>query len=191
MSINSEVIYLMDARLSYAHLWHPKKFDDSSKPRFECAFLLDPEDGKHAEIIKGIEAEFARICIEQWGSVPNNLKGKPFGLADEMGKEYDGWQGLFYISANCRPQRPKVVDRNPKIELSEEDGRPYAGCYVNGTVQLWADARKAFGPRVNGSLRAVQFLRDGESFTGGGPIDASNEFEDVSAAAEDSSFLED
>lgn len=191
MSLNSEKITLPDVRLSYPHLWKPKKFDDDSQPRYEAAFLLDPDNPKHAKVIEFIESEFERICTEQWKKVPGNLKGKPFGYADEDGKEFDGWAGMFYVQANCKPHRPKVVDRNPNIELHEEDGRPYAGCFVNATMTLWADARPKLGPRVNGTLRAVQFYRDGEAFSGAGPIDASDEFEDYSDEAEDSSVLDD
>ena len=191
MSVNSEKILLPDVRLSYAHLWRPKKFDDDSEPRFECAFLLDPEQEKHQKVIAVIEAEFERICKEQWGKIPAKLKGKPFGFADEDEKEYDGWTGMYYFQANTKPARPKIVDRNPNIILTEEDGRPYAGCYVNGSVQIWADARKVYGPRINGTLRAVQFYRDGEAFSGAGPVNAAEEFEDYSDQAEDSSFLND
>jgi hypothetical protein len=191
MSINTEILRLNDVRLSFAFLFSPKKFDDDSDPRYECTFLLDPENAKHKTTIDYIESEFDRIVKEEWGEMPKNFKGKPFGYADEDGKEYDGWAGMYYIQANTKPVAPKVVDRNPNIILTEQDGRPYAGCYVNGTMTMWADARPKVGPRVNSTLRAVQFLRDGEAFSGSGPIDAASEFEDISDEVEDSSFLDD
>ncbi len=191
MSVNSEKILLPDVRLSYANIWRPRKFDDDSEPRFEATGLLDPTLEKHQKTIAKITSEFERICKEQWGKVPQKLKGKPFGLADEDELEYDGWAGMFYFAANTKPTRPKIVDRNPNIVLTEEDGRPYAGCYVNLSVQMWADARKVYGPRINGTLRAIQFYRDGEAFSGAGPINAADEFEDVSDEVDDGSFLDD
>jgi len=55
----------------------------------------------------------------------------------------------------------------------EENGKPYAGCYVNMSIRLWAQDNQ-FGKRVNAQLRAVQFVKDGEAF-GDKPVDPQKE----------------
>ncbi|WP_244126983.1 ssDNA-binding protein, partial [Xylella fastidiosa] len=70
-------------------------------------------------------------------------------------------------------------DRTP---LAAQDGRPYAGCYVNANIELWAQDNN-YGKRINASLGGVQFLRDGEAFAGGG-VASVEDFEDLSNVAE-------
>jgi hypothetical protein len=100
--------------------------------------------------------------------------------ADKQVKaSYDGFPGNLYISAR-NPVRPTVLDAD-KTPLVAADGKPYAGCYVNVSLELWAQDNK-YGKRVNATLMGVQFYRDGDSFTGGGAADESD-FDDVSAGA--------
>ena len=53
-------------------------------------------------------------------------------------------------------------------ELVESSGKPYSGCYVNAIIECWAQDNKEFGKRINFGLKGVQFLRDGDAFSGGG-----------------------
>ena len=81
----------------------------------------------------------------------------------------------MYISAR-NPLKPSVVDTN-RSPLVAEDGRPYAGCYVNAVLELWTQDNN-YGKRVNATLMGVQFYKDGESFVGGGVADAED-FDDL------------
>ena len=72
--------------------------------------------------------------------------------------------------------RPLVVDAD-KSPLVAEDGKPYSGCYVNASVELWPQDNN-YGKRVNATLMGVQFFRDGESFSGGG-VASEDDFDDV------------
>ena len=60
--------------------------------------------------------------------------------------------------------RPKIVDRRGNA-LTEEDGKPYSGCYVNAIVDIWA--QKGETPGVRCELMGMQFVKDGEAFGGG------------------------
>ena len=75
---------------------------------------------------------------------------------------------------------PTVIDRD-RSPLSRTSGRPYAGCYVNASLEFWAQDNQ-WGKRINCTLRGVQFYRDGDSFSAGRPAD-SDEFEDVTEGA--------
>ena len=81
----------------------------------------------------------------------------------------------MFISARSK-SRPTVVDRD-KTPLTEQDGRPYGGCFVNAIVELWAQDNQ-FGKRINATLAGVQFLKDGDAFGGSRPADP-DEFEAV------------
>ena len=85
--------------------------------------------------------------------------------------EYDGYAGCFSLKASTK-KRPIVVNKD-KTPLVEEDGKPYGGCYVNATVDFWVQ-NNAYGKRVNSTLLAVQFFKDGEPFADGAVGDVND-----------------
>jgi len=198
MSTTSSVIKLPKARLSFARLFVPKAFQEGQKERFEASFLIDVSSKAGQAQIATILEEAGKIIKEKFaGKTPKTLKFG-FGYADGADfeingvtfhsepKEYDGYDGMFYI-ATSNTSRPAVVDRD-KTPLVEEDGKPYSGCYVNGTLTLWAQDNQ-YGQRVNANLRGVQFYKDGEAF-GVKPVDADEEFDDIEEDFEDEDFLD-
>ena len=187
-STTSDKIALKIVRLSFARLFVPRAFKEDQDPRYEGSFLLDPSDKQHKRVIDKI-IEYANDLIEeQWdGKTPGSFEAG-FQYADgetaiELGsngfkwrgkpKEYDGYKGMFVISSS-NTTRPTVVDRD-RSPLTEADGRPYSGSFVNGSITLWVQDNK-YGKRINANLRAVQFVSDGEAF-GVRPADAEEEFE--------------
>ena len=162
------IIKLENVRLSFPALFKAKAGPDGGEPKFGASFLLDKT--KHAAKIKEIEAAIEKLHREE-------LKGKHMkGTCLHDGSEKpdtDGYgPGVKYVSASNK-KRPVIADRD-LTPLTEEDAKPYAGCYVNATVRLWVQDNQ-FGKRVNAALRAVQFVKDGESF-GEAPIDLEQEF---------------
>jgi hypothetical protein len=85
---------------------------------------------------------------------------------------------MFVSSRN--KTRPLVIDRD-KSPLTAQDGRPYAGCFVHASIELWAQDN-AYGKRINASLRGVQFFKDGDAFAGGGAA-SDDEFDDIAEGA--------
>ena len=71
------------------------------------------------------------------------------------------------------------ANRNPLVEA---DGRPYSGCYVNATVELWAQ-QNTTGRGMRAELLGVQFLRDGDAFAAGSKP-SEDDFDDVSEGAD-------
>jgi hypothetical protein len=168
----SEPIALKNARLSFPHLFDPRPFRQGQTPNFQASFLLDPSDKKHAKIIKAIKKTAKQLAEEHFKTIP---KGMLYCFGDGDDKEYDGYEGQFYLSSTNKT-RPTVVDRD-RTPLVAEDGKPYAGCFVNGSITLWVQDNE-YGKRINANLRAVQFVKDGEAF-GVKPVDASEEFADL------------
>ena len=199
MSTTSEIIKLPKARLSFARLFVPKAFREGQKERYEGSFLIDVSSKAGQAQIKTILAQATAIAKEKFnGKIPKTLKFG-FGYSDgsdfKLGsvnfhsepKEYDGYEDTFYVAC-ANTTRPAVVDRD-RSPLIEADGKPYSGCYVNGTLTLWAQDNE-FGQRINANLRGVQFYKDGDAF-GVKPVDADEEFDDIEEDFEDEDEDED
>jgi hypothetical protein len=170
-------IKLNAVRLSFPQLFEAKTVNGEGKPAFSAAFLISPKDPQIAMINTAISS----VAAEKWGIKADAIL-KTIRAADktclhsgDLKSNYDGFEGMMYISAR-NPLKPSVVDTN-KSPLVAEDGRPYAGCYVNAVLELWTQDNN-YGKRVNATLMGVQFYKDGESFVGGGVADA-DDFDDL------------
>lgn len=173
MSNDPNVIKLEKVRLSYPQLFDAKPPEEGKEPVFSASFLLDKK--QHADLIKQIEKMTDRVALDAFKKKVT-LKRVPLRDGNEKdGKEGYGDEVMFVSARNAK--RPVVVDRD-LTPLTKEDTKPYAGCYVNATIRLFAYDHKTGGKGVSASLRAVQFVRDGESF-GAAPVNAEEEFEAV------------
>jgi len=173
-SKNVEVT-LKDVRLSFPYLFTPRvqKNDkgDTTK-KFKASFLIPKSD---KATIAAIDAAIDEAMEAKWGDNLPKLKDDKFCFRDGDDEDIDGYAGHMYISAS-NSKRPTVVDRKKK-PLVEEDGVVYAGCYVNAVIRIWAQDSADYGKRVNASLEAVQYFREGEAF-GAPPVDIDDKFED-------------
>jgi hypothetical protein len=113
------------------------------------------------------------------------LKPEKVCLRDGDLENWEGYADMLYVSANRREADgpPRVItnrkdaDKKWITARAGEDNCPYAGCYVNAIVRVWAQDNE-HGKRVNASVEAIQFLRDGDSFSGAAPINVDEEFSD-------------
>lgn len=161
------MIKLKNARLSFPSLFRKAVFN-GEETKFEATFLI-PKDSPQA---KEIRAEIDRL-------LKTELKGAKLGddkicLKDGDDYEYSGYAGNFSIKAS-NDKRPLVIDRD-KTPLSEDDNKPYAGCFVNANIEIWAQ-NNAYGKRINAKLLGVQFAADGEPFTSG-TVASADDFDD-------------
>lgn len=177
------IVKLKNVRLSFPALHEARGFQ-GSKPAFSAVFLLNKKANiaEIALIKKAIET----VTKEKWPKgTPKNMK--PPCLHDGSEKEdVDGYgDDMMYVSARSSKRIPVVgPDLTP---LTEEDGKPYAGCFVNASIRLWAQDNE-FGKRINAQLRVVQFLRDGEPF-GEKPADAEAELGRADGGSSDEELI--
>lgn len=180
-------IRLQNVRLSFPQLFKAETVNGEGKPAFSASFLINPNDPQ----IKMIEEAIETTAREKWGAkaeaILKQLRAQDkTALHDgDLKSNYAGFEGMLYISAR-NAARPLVIDRN-KSPLTEQDGKPYAGCYVNAKVDLWAQDNN-FGKRINATLSGVQFLRDGEAFAGGRAA-SEDDFDDLSVEDEEFDFV--
>lgn len=162
MSVKTEpvIVKLNNVRGSFLYLFQPNTGPQKdSDPSYSATFLMDKKE--NAKDIAALKAGIDKV-------IRDAFKGKHPGagricLHDGSEKpEVDGYGAdvMFVSARNAR--RVAVVDRD-LTPLTEEDGKPYAGCYLNAVIRLWPQDNK-YGRRVNASLGNVQFVRDGEPF---------------------------
>ena len=181
------IIKLKNVRLAFPALFEAKTVNGEGKPAFSAAFIF----AKNHPQKKEIDAAIVEVATEKWGAkAEGHLKtlkasGKALIGDGDVKAEYDGYAGNLFISAR-NETRPLIVDKD-KTPLTAADGKPYAGCYVIASLDIWAQDNK-YGKRINASLRGVQFYADGDAFAGGGAADESD-FDDLSDGIDDDSDL--
>ena len=178
-------IQLAGVRLSFPDLFDPRPFKPGDTPKYKATFLI----AKDSPQIKKIEEAITTVAKAKWpkdyAKVLNSIKGNANKCCFQDGdnKSYDGYDGMMAVSASNKT-RPGIYDRD-KSPLTKDDGRPYAGCFVNAVIEFFAYDNSGNG--IAASLSGVQFFKDGEAFAGGRPASA-DEFEDLGVGDEENAF---
>lgn len=178
-------IKLQNVRLSFPDLFEPGEYEGQRK--FGATFLIEPNSAND----KAIRAAMAEVATEKFkdkgaaivkaGMAGGNQKSCYW---DGNSKTYDGYADQMALTAKREESkgRPLVIDKN-KAPLVVSDGKPYAGCYVNASVELWAQDNK-YGKAIRCNLLGVQFASDGDAFSAGSVAD-EGDFDDLADGAED------
>lgn len=176
------------ARLAFPALFEPTSFAGSDAKTYQAAFLIPPNHPS----VKEIEAACEEVAKEKWGAKAEAVL-KKLRVADKLAihdgdtkSDYEGYAGNMFVNASNKV-KPTVRDVDGKTELDISDGKPYAGCYVVGHIEIWAQDNQ-YGQRINASLRGVQFYKDGDAFSGSPPA-SDDEFDDLDAGGTDDDDL--
>jgi len=121
---------LQNVRLSFPSLFNKAVFN-GNVTKYEGTFLMPKGSPQHKQTQEAIDAFIAE---KFQGKAPKGLKITCFTDGDE--KDYDGYAGMMAIKGGST-KRVLLIDKD-KTPLVEEDGRLYAGCYVNAVVSLYA-----------------------------------------------------
>ena len=181
------------------------KEDESKAKRFKSNFLFPKTSAGQSE--QGVTAKYkgvvgpvfallkkakhdaivVKLGEEKATAMASKIKPDKYAIRDGDLETWDGYEDNFYVSAaNQRP--PKVVGRDPKHVLKEEDGIIYAGCYVNVIFTLWYQAAGKKGDNIVphavwATLNSVQFVEKGDAF-GASEVDPETEFENIAEGEE-------
>lgn len=182
----SQRVVLKNVRLSFPKLFKAEKYKgkEDSTPRYDAAFLVV----KGSDIDKAIWAAIKEECKINYGAKADTklaaLRGdtNKFCYQDGDNTEREEYEGNMILASHRNEDQgpPKVVDKD-KSPLTPASGKPYAGCYVNASVDIWV--QKGDYPGVRCTLIAVQFCGDGDAFAGAPATD--EDFEDLSDPDED------
>jgi hypothetical protein len=186
---------LKNVRLSYPKLFAAEHFDPSqpnSEPRYSASFLISKED---KTTLEDINAAVLAVAKEKFAdkaqTMLKSFKANPQKFCLKDGDEVVTKKGdliapgYFVIAAHRREAEgaPTLIDRS-RAPLTKESGKLYAGCFVNASIDLWAQDGTYSGVRC--TLLGVQFAKDGDSFGGSRPA-SPDEFE-VLDTDEDDAF---
>lgn len=176
-------IKLKNVRLAFPDLFVPTAFTEGQEKKYGATFLL-PKD--HPDV-KVVEDAIMKVATETWGDDAENIvssirgNNQKFCFIDGDTKSLDGYAGCMALSAKSA-KRPLVIDRD-KTPLTADDPIPYAGCYVYGSIEIWAQNNQ-WGKGIRASLAGVQYYRDGDAFTAGA-VASPDEFDDLSEGSDD------
>lgn len=179
-------VMIREARLAFPALFQPRTVNGEGKPRYSATLLLDANDPQLAGIKKAIQV----VAKEKWKDkapailVSLEKVGKVALHDGDEKAQYDGFAGTMFVAASAQETAPPTVVDAARQPLSERSGKPYAGCYVNASIELWAQDN-AYGKRINATLRGIQFVRDGDSFGAGSRAAAPDEFDEIEVALDD------
>jgi len=167
---------LKNVRLSFPSLFVATSFSPDQEKKYSATLIIEKGTPEH----KALLAEVERVATDKWGPKAGatlvSLKASnKICVRDGAEKEgMDGFgEGVVFMNASTK-SRPGVYDRD-QTPLTADDGRPYAGSYVNAMVEIWCQDNQ-FGKRINATLRGVQFAKDGEPFGGGGAPAKADDF---------------
>jgi hypothetical protein len=177
-------VSLKKVRLSFPDLFVAKQYEGKGDFKYAASFLIEPGSDND----KAVQAAIKAVAVEKWGkrvdAVLESIRGSKQQYCYLKGdsKEYEGYAGMLVLSAKRKQKdgRPLVIDQ-AKNPLNESDGKPYAGCYVNATVDIWAQDGTHTG--IRGGLLGVQFHSDGDAFSGGA-VANPDDFEALDAGAD-------
>jgi hypothetical protein len=168
--VKTEIV-LKNVRLGvFPDLFAPRQFDGKGEFKYAAKFIM----AAGSEEKKAVDAAIRAAAVKTYGAKADTFLKTVQGQKKEycfidgsvLGRpEYDG---MWVLSAKRKEKdgAPNVYARD-KSPLTAESGKVYPGCYVNAKVRLWA--QDAPFPGMRCEFSGVQFVKDGEAFSGAGP----------------------
>lgn len=180
-------------RVSYPSVFQPRYNKLSKKNEYSLEGLF--EFKKDSPEMASLKAAANNACIKKWGpdqsKWPKPTAPKVFQspFKDQVEKAKDGKQpegttaGNVFMRFKCdsTKHKPAVVDNN-RQEIIEES-KFYAGCYARANVNAFA-YNEAGNIGVSFGLNALQFVKDGQPFSGRPTVEEA--FEPIAASPDTS-----
>lgn len=174
----STKVVLKDVRISFCDtLFVPKEYEaGDGKFRHSSTFLVVPGSANDKAIQAAIKAEALAVWGKRAEVMLESMRGNSnkycYTKGDLKADKYDGYEGMLVLASHRRAKdgAPGVFSQYPgpdgkAARLTEKDGKPYAGCYVNAVVEIYAQEGTNAG--IRSGLVSVQFWRDGDAFSAG------------------------
>lgn len=174
-------VQIKGVRLAFPDLFKPgKPVNDGDQPKFGGQFLIEPGSDNEKIVKDAMVAAAQETFGPNWQAIVGAMEKSKKCVRrgddnlDKDGNVRTGFAGMIYVVARNK-SKPAIVGaraKNPDGSwnfLTEADGKPYGGCYVNAKINIKAmKAKDKIPNQIYATLEAVQFVRDGEAF-GAGP----------------------
>lgn len=177
---------MLQGRLAFPVLRKPEQVQGQGEPRYGAAIIIeDPNVASKAKkaMLESAKAKWADKGVTYAKAL---VKQNKVCLADgDNSPDIAGFPGNTILRAAARQESPPrlvVSEKGRNVVIpNEEDRLFYGGCYVNVIVEFWAQDNQ-FGKRLNCQLLGVQFVKDGDPFSGARPVEV-DEFEVIETEA--------
>lgn len=170
-------LVLKEVRCVWPKLFTPDEFKGKSK--YSIGLLIPKDSDNWSKIQDAIKETISA----QFGpaEAPKKLKSfKTAGVTKMPIKPYDDEETTFLITPklDASKGKPRVFNRN-KTDLNPESGLPYAGCWVNVSIDVFCHNKEGGG--IAFYLNGVQFVREDARLEGGASHVASSkdDFDDL------------
>lgn len=178
-------ITLNKVRMAFPAIWEPESINGGA-PKYGARLIIVP-GSENAKKLDAAIAEAAKLkfkakadaVMKSIGSDKMKMCYLKSDYANDEGDVYDGFEGMYHLSAKADAQ-PTIIDRD-RSRLTQQDGRPYSGCYINAIVEIYGQDN-THGKGMRCGLKGIQFHSDGDAFQGGAPASA-DDFEDLTDGA--------
>ncbi len=168
-------VILKNVRISFPDLFKPgKPMNEGDAAKYGCQSIIDIGSEAETAAKGAMMAEAQAVFGANWKAIVGAMEKTKKCLRtgnDNLTKEgtiRDGYEGKMYLVARNKAKPALVGGKNVDgsfKHLTEEDGKPYGGCYANVKVDIKAmKAKEKIPNQIYASLLAVQFVRDGDAF---------------------------
>jgi len=171
-------IQLENVRIAFCNSLHVKKSVMEGKPQHSATFIMTPGQGAHKLLEQTIQEVGTAKWGAKWKQIEKELRAtnKVCIKDGDVKAGYAGFEGNYFVSASNSRSKIGVYDQD--ANMTDDESLIYAGCQVNGVIDVWAQAHQSYGKRINATLIGVQFVKDGESF-GAAAVSTANLFKPV------------
>lgn len=174
-------------RFSYAHVFEKSSVNGGTE-QYSAALLIPKSDKSTLENIKkAIQAAKEEGKDKKFnGKIPAKMK-EPLRDGDEEHPDDENYAGHYFVNANNKNRKPKLVDANLNEILDPEEF--YSGCFGRAAISFYAF--NSNGNRgIACSLENIQKIKDGEPLSGGQVAPEADFGDDFSLAESEGDFLE-
>lgn len=168
-------ITILNARLAF-----PNIVDTNAKTgKYGCVLLIEPMNPALAKVEKAVQ----EVAVEKFAKdaqlVINRTKQTDkYPIHDgETKSNYVGYSGMKFINTNSAT--PIVCYTGSRAVMSEKEikEKMYAGAYVNAIIDVYPYSNE-YGKGFGVGIRGLQFVKDGDHFSGSAPA-AADDFPEI------------
>ena len=166
----------VNCRFSYAHVFTPRKNEQSGDLKYDCCIIVDKNDKQAMQLVTDAVEAAKALYTEKFGKPKGKLKTVVHD-GDEDKPDDTSVANCIYINASSK-RKPgvKMMDAGLLVDaLDEEDF--YSGCYGAADINFFPYS----APTANGigcGLNNILKLEDGDRL-GGGSRNADAAFADL------------
>ena len=166
----------VNCRFSYAHVFQPRKNEQSGKMKYDCCIVVSKDDKQAVQLINEAIEGAKALYKEKFGAPKGRLKTVVHD-GDEDRPDDPVFANTLYINASSeRKPGIKMLEAGMLVDCLDEDDF-YSGCYGAADINLFPyNNSGACG--ISAGLTNVLKLEDGEKLSGTG-MSADQAFADL------------